>query len=79
MMTAATMPRIGAEVTVTPQPLAATTLAAAGVPGIMAMVMPVAPRANAATKRCQGMSHSLKIGRASGIRANMTTKSETPP
>ena len=77
-MTEPTMPSTGAAVMETPQPLAALIHAMAGTPGIMAIVNEQAARDHAAQNRCQGMLHSLKIGRASGMRANIATNIEMP-
>ena len=73
-----TMPMMGAAVMETPQPLAALIHATAGTPGIMAMVNEHAPRVHAAQNRCHGILHSLNIGRASGMSANMATNIEMP-
>ena len=72
------MPRMGAAVMETPQPLAALIHATAGTPGIMAMVKEQAPSDHAAQNRCHGVLDSLNSGRANGISANIATNMETP-
>ena len=73
-----TMPSTGAAVIDTPQPFAALIHATAGTPGIIAIVNEHAPSDHAAQNRCHGMLHSLNIGRASGMSANMATNIEMP-
>ena len=73
-----TMPMMGAAVIDTPQPFAALIQATAGTPGIIAIVNEQAPSVHAAQNRCHGMLHSLNMGRASGISANMATNIEMP-
>ena len=73
-----TMPSTGAAVSETPQPFAALIQATAGTPGIIAMVNEQAASDHAAAKRCQGMLHSLNMGRASGMSANIATNIDMP-